>query len=175
LQATNKFLSITRSDDFMAALEERVSVSEVVSKRRRIVVAAYAAHRERNYVLSIPALFAQVEGMFTDSMILNGLAAIHDGQLVALEPDGSLKLTRKKKPFRLVGLGPKVDYSPYQDHETLREVSSAFSEFLTARRNGVLHGSDVRYASAKLSTQLTLLVFILTTEILAFEQGRASS
>ncbi len=170
--ATNRLLAFTKSPQFREALANRATASDVSRRRWTIIERAYDAHSSRNYILSVPALFAQVEGMFTDIMILNGLAAIHDGQLVALEADGSLKLTKKKKkPLLLIGLGPKVRHSPYQDHVTLCEVSSVLSESLTGRRNGVLHGSDVRYAKAKLSTQLMLLVFILATEILAFEQG----
>lgn len=172
LQSTNEFLRITRSDDFNTLLGERVDESKVVKKRRAIIEAAYAAHRERNYVLSIPALFAQVEGLFTDGMILNGLAMIHESKLVALELDGSLKLNKRGNPCKLIGLGSKVQHSPFQDHDTLREVSSAFTEFLTSQRNDVLHGKSISYGKAKLSTQLVLLVFILTSEILAFEQAR---
>jgi hypothetical protein len=173
-QATNKFLRFTRSEDFAVTLGERVTSSDVVARRWRIIEPMLAAHCGRNYALSIPALFAQVEGLFTDSMILSGLATIQGGKVLAQKPDGFLKLDKHNKPVELNGLGHKVRHSPYQGHDTLQEVASALLEFLTRRRNAVLHGNDVLYGKAKLSTQLILLVFILTTEILAFEQARVS-
>jgi hypothetical protein len=170
-QATNRLLQLTRSDGFRGALEERVTISDVTARRWGVLKAALAAHKERDYVLAIPTLFAQVEGLFTDSMILKGLATTRDGKVLALRPDGTMKRNRHGDPVVLTGLGQKVLHSPYQNHETLQEITAALVEHLTRRRNGVLHGSDLCYAKAKLSTQLVLVTLIVTTAILEFERG----
>ncbi|MCK4392445.1 hypothetical protein KAX17_06030 [Candidatus Bipolaricaulota bacterium] len=173
-QTTNKLLSFTKSEPFHLALETRVNSSEVAKRRWHIVEQALAAHSCRNYVLSVPALFAQVEGLFTDSMIINNLATTLQGKVCALDPAGNVKLNCRGDPVRLNGLGHKVQHSPYQNHDVLREVVAILVQSLTGKRNGVLHGSDTAYGRAKLSTQLMLLVFILATEILGFERGNVT-
>lgn len=172
---TNRLLALTKSEQFSRALEDRVKRSEVAQQRWTIVERAYLAHSSRDYILSVPALFTQVEGLFTDSMIVNGLAKLQNGRLYALDSAGNLKLDRNRRPIELTGLGRKTKHSPYQNHAVLSDVVGSLVQALTGQRNGVLHGSDTGYGRAKLSTQLTLLVFILTTEILAFEQGRVGS
>jgi len=169
--ATNQLLAFTKSQQFRAALEDRATASDVSRRRWTILERAHAAHSSRNYVLSVPALFAQVEGMFTDSMIINGLAEIRNGRVYALDAAGNPKLDRRGRPEALSGLGRKTKHSPYQNHPVLSDVVGVLVQALTGKRNGVLHGSDTAYGRAKLSTQLMLLVFVLTTEILAFERG----
>jgi len=170
-QTTNRLLAFTKSEPFRLALEEHVGSSEVAKRRWRIIAEALVAHSCRQYVLSVPALFAQVEGLFTDSMIVNGLAEIRNGKVYALDDAGNAKLNKKSKQVRLIGLGSKVQHSPYQNHTVLSEVVGALVESLTHKRDCVLHGSDTSYGTAKLSTQLMLLVHILAKEILAFESG----
>jgi len=170
-QTTNLLLAFTKGESFRLALEDQVMGSDVSKRRWEIIEKALVAHSSRVYVLSVPALFAQVEGMFTDSMIINDLAEIQNGRLYALDSAGIPKLDRNGDRVRLIGLGSKTQHSPYQNHPILSEVVGALVQALTGQRNGVLHGSDTSYGRAKLSTQLMLLVFILATEIVAFEQA----
>jgi len=171
---TNRLLAFTKRRAFGEALEDRINCSDVARRRWAIIERAYAAHTSRNYVLSVPCLFTQVEGLFTDSMIVNDLAEIRSGRVYALDSAGNPRLDRNGRPIALIGLGSKTQHSPYQNHATLREVGGALVQALTGKRNGVLHGSDTAYGRAKLSTQLMLLVFILATEIVAFEQATVS-
>ena len=173
-QTTNRLLAFTKGESFSLALEDRVTGSDVSKRRWEIIERALAAHSSRAYVLSVPALFAQVEGLFTDSMILNGLAEIRNGRLYALDSAGIPKLDKNGRRVRLTGLAGKTSHSRYQNHPVLREVVGALVQALTGKRNGVLHGSDTSYGRAKLSTQLVLLVFVLVTEILAFEHGQVT-
>lgn len=173
-QITNRLLTFTKGKSFRLALADRVTGSDVSKRRWEIIEKALGAHCSRTYVLSVPALFAQVEGMFTDSMIMNGLAEIRSSRLYALDSAGTPKLDRKGHRVRLTGLASKTQHSPYQNHPILSEVVGALVQALTGQRNSVLHGSETSYGKAKLSTQLMLLVFILATEILAFEQGQAT-
>lgn len=173
-QATNRLLNFTKSEAFRVALEDRVIGSDVSKRRWEIIEKALGAHCSRAYILSVPALFSQMEGMFTDSMIMNGLAEIRNNKLYALNSAGSPKLDKKGHRVRLTGLDSKTHHSPYQNNPILNKVVGALDQALTGKRNGVLHGSDTAYGRAKLSTQLMLLVFILAAEILAFEQATVS-
>lgn len=173
-QATNRLLNFTKGEAFRVALEDRVIGSDVSKRRWEIIEKALGAHCSRAYILSVPALFSQMEGMFTDSMIMNGLAEIRNNKLYALNSAGSPKLGKKGHRVRLTGLDSKTHHSPYQNNPILNKVVGALDQALTGKRNGVLHGSDTAYGRAKLSTQLVLLVFILSTEILAFERGAVS-
>ena len=170
--ATNRLLAFTKGKPFGLALEDQVTRSDVSRRRWAILEHAYAAHSCRAYVLSVPALFAQVEGLFTDSMIMNGLAEIQGGRVYALDSAGNPKLDQRGRRVELTGLGGKTQHSPYQNHAVLNDVVGSLVQALIGKRNGVLHGSDTAYGRAKLSTQLVLLAFVLAMEILTFEEGR---
>lgn len=168
---TNRLLGLTRSDDFTARSNSYFSTSGVLRRRWRIVKQAYAAHRKREYALSIPALLAQVEGMFTDALILKNMAIRQDNKLYARDSDGNLKLGRKGKPVRLHGLGQKVQNSRFREDDILRDLVGFFTSTLIPERNDIMHGSTTDYGRAKLSVQLVLSTYLLAAEFAEFEDG----
>lgn len=166
---TNRLLGLIRSDDFAAALEEHFQNSSVLKPRWRIVERSLAAHCRRDYALSIPTLLTQVEGVFTDALILKNMAERRDGKLYIKNPDGTLKLDRNDRPIVLYGLGQKVQNSRFRGDDLLNDLVDFFTDRLIPERNNIMHGSHLNYDKAKLSVQLLLNVYFMAAEFAGFE------
>lgn len=166
---TNRLLALTRREDFKTVLMQNFSESSVVKRRWRIVETALVAHRNRVYALSIPVLLSQIEGMFTDVLIVIGTVKRRKGKLYAKNADGSLKLGKDGKPVMLRGLGQVITNSDIGDEEGLQLLADVFTDWLIPERNAILHGRNVSYDKAKLSVQLVLIIYVLSLEFALFE------
>lgn len=166
---TNKMLSLTRANDFQAELENLFNASSVLKRRWHIVAQALIAHRNRNYAVAIPTLLAQVEGMFTDALILKQLVVRVNGKLCARDSSGNPKLDKNGKPVQLHGLGQKVNNSDLRNEYLLEGLADFFTAYLVSERNEIMHGSSISYNRAKLSIQLVLNVYLLAAEFADFE------
>lgn len=169
---TNKLLHMIRQAEFTQMLEEYFQNSSILRRRWKVVEQALIAHKNRNYLLSIPALLAQVEGMFTDALVLKGMVIRVKGELYAKDGTGKPKLDKKGKPLQLHGLGQKVQNSDLQSEDILKGLAEFFVSSLVPERNSIMHGSYVTYKSARLSLQLVLNVYLLAAEFAAFENEK---
>lgn len=172
---TNKILAQTRSNEFEAALRDRMQNSTLLQRRWRIVALALEAHRNRQYLLSIPPLLAQVEGIFTDMLILKGMAIARNGKLYARGADGKEKRDKNQKPIPLTGLSQKAAHSRFQNHDVVQRIVDLFMKYLTENRNAILHGQQTTYGRAKLSTQTLLVLHILAQALSEFEAGKITT
>lgn len=169
---TNKLLHMTRQAEFTQTLKESFQKSSILRRRWKVVEQALIAHKNRNYVLSIPTLLAQVEGMFTDALVLKGIVVRVKGELYANDGTGKPKLDTKGKPMKLHGLGQKVKHSDLQFEDILKGLAEFFASRLVPERNSIMHGSYVTYDTAKLSLQLVLNIYLLAAEFVDFESER---
>ncbi len=169
---TNTLLAYTRDPGFEEDLRERFEASSVLRRRWRVIVRVLHAHRQRDYVLSIPPLLAQIDGMMADAFVLNGLARPVGRKLLAKDANGALKLNKWGDPVELHGLGKLVQHHNFQDHEVLRGVVEILNSSLIQDRNGILHGRRTAYGRAKLSVVALLVLEVLAIEIEAFETGK---
>lgn len=160
---TNKLLGITRHQDFLDEARLRFSDSSVLSRRWRVIEQALVAHRNRHYAISIPTLLAQIEGIFTDALVLKGAVKQDKGKLYARDKG------RDGKPVQLHGLGQKVQNSDLQDEPLLHDLARFFTDYLVKGRNDIMHGRIVNYDKAKLSVQLLLYTYLLAAEFVDFE------
>ena len=169
--ATRDFLAYTRSEDFEHAL--RASFEESIMLRRwwRIIDRALAAHRQRDYVLSIPPLLAQVEGAIADALILKGTVVPIGKKLYAKEPNGTIKRNRKGERIAIHGASELLKRSGFKDHAVLKGIAEVMTDKVLQERNSILHGRRTSYGTAKLSNQALLMLSILSAEFAAFEQG----
>lgn len=165
---TNRLLSLTRDSHFVDELQQLILESPVLSRRWEVIEQALVAHRNRRYVLSIPVLLAQVEGVFTDALILKNMAIRVGNKLCVRDQTGNVKLDRKGQPVMLHGLGQKVQNSRFHNDPGLQDVGNYLTDSLIPERNGILHGSHLAYGRARLSVQLVLAVYVLAAEIDAF-------
>ncbi len=173
---TNKVLAITRSQEFEQNLQELCVSLPLLRRRWKIVKLALEYHQRREYLASVPLLLAQVEGLFTDAMILYRMAAPKGRKLYARGSDDKLILNAKMKPIEVMTLRAKVDYAPkFKSHAVLKNVIDLFLDQLIAERNNILHGRRTAYGTAKLSNQLLLLIYVLANEITKFFQPTNSA
>jgi len=173
--ATNHLLRLTRQETFVDSIREVMEPSLMLKRRRSIVARALTAHQDRDYLVSIPLLLTQVEGAFTDMMILKRYALPQGGKLYARNLHGGAKLDKRGKPIRLNGLGQLIDHADFTAHPAVQSLCDHLANAVVPARNGILHGRVTSYARAKLSTELALLVFMLSSELVAFERGGADS
>lgn len=147
------FLAFTRGDRFRRRFLGRFESNRPLSRRHSVVEAALQAHVDRAYALSIPVLYAQLEGVLTDLLVSQGLA-----------------VTRGTKAYKLTGgelygLGPKTKKYAERQADFGAFVTASILEALSPDRNAVLHGMKISYARAKTSARLLLLVDTLAAMI----------
>ena len=147
------FLDMSRDPGLAKRLVDRVAGSRKLGRREPIVRAILSAHLDRNYALSIPCLYAQLEGILTDLLILEGLARREGSHTVSAGSNNKLDGLRRKAG----------EYG--RKHTAMRTfVTSRILEELSPDRNAVLHGSKTAYRQAKRSASLLLLVDALTQD-----------
>ncbi|MCA9886348.1 MAG: hypothetical protein KC708_25420, partial [Anaerolineae bacterium] len=168
---TNKILAHTRTPNFKQNMLDLFRASSVLKKRWTIIDLVMAAHTNRNYVLAIPTLLAQFEGMFTDALILKQLVIRDRGKLYAIDETGAPKLDKNDKRVELHGLHQKVQNSNLEYEHILERLSKDFVSGLIRERNDIMHGSSVSYAKANLSLRLVLGIYLLAIEFDHFEHS----
>jgi hypothetical protein len=175
---TRKLLVFTCSQDFESDLRDNFQNSFVLKRRWRIIEIALAAHRRREYLLSIPPLFAQLEGTYTDLLILKEMAirglekkGNKSRKKLFVAEGGKYKLNSDKKRIKLDGLGQLVTQTSLKDDPDFKRVADCLSNQLAPKRNGILHGRVTAYEKAKYSVQALLLLLVLSNEIAALERG----
>ncbi len=153
------FLAQTRSAEFASALLQRVEGSRTLQRRAPILQPAYNAHCEREYALSVPVFYAQLEGILTDLLVLEGLARRRGHR------------AHKRTGGELRGLGPKARHYSKGESVMRQFLTQELLEGLVPDRNGVLHGSKTSYRQARRSSHLLLLIDVLTKITVATERG----
>jgi hypothetical protein len=154
-------------NDFIAALEGHPR-----SRRRiHIIRDALDAHAARRYALSVPTLIAQAEGVITDHLAKSRLVRTCGGKAYAVVPGSrEFKLDSKGKKIELRGLGPKLGEVKTSEGEILTDLASELVSGFVTRRNEILHGHDLRYATHKQSAY-ALLVLAAAAQSLSEQNG----
>ena len=159
---TKIWLKLTRQEGFKDELKERFQKSIMLRRRWSIIESAWEAHRRGDYLLSVPVLFTQIEGILGDALILNHKARKKDGKLFVLGSDG--------KQTELTGISAIIDQPYFKTILRLEEVIKLLREDkIVQERNAILHGRKTLYGRAKLSTQSLLLIYVLIREAAEFE------
>lgn len=166
---TNMWLKMTRQDWFKNELQERFQKSTLLQLRWKIVETSWEAHRDSDYLLSVPVLFTQIEGILGDALILNNKAKNKKGRLYVLDSNGLIKKENGKQK-ELIGISAIIDQPYFKDNPRLEEIIKFLREDkIVDERNAILHGRKTSYGSAKLSTQSLLLIYVLIRDAAEFE------
>jgi hypothetical protein len=152
------FLERSRDPDFGLQLIGRVTQSSSLARREADLRAALKAHVNREYALSVPCLYAQLEGILTDLLVIEGLARRRG--MKAFPTAGTNELVGLKKKAHEYG----QKAAPMRDF-----VTASILGRLSAERNAVLHGSKTSYLQANRSARLLLLVDALTHLVVSTE------
>ncbi|MCX7737435.1 MAG: hypothetical protein N2319_12085 [Candidatus Kapabacteria bacterium] len=117
-----------------------------LKKRKTVILQGYHAHCRGEFYLSIPVFLAQIEGMVADFLVLSKICERNDHLL-----------TKKglEKKIKKTGIENKEDF--------LMNIYNRITNFIVSERNAIMHGNKVNYSSAKLSTELLLILLYLTT------------
>ncbi|GHO59231.1 hypothetical protein [Ktedonobacter robiniae] len=173
-EITNKLIEKTNDERFMKVFIGLVEESQVLRRRLSVIREAFAVHQEKRYLLSIPILLAQVEGMIGDALILKGDVGEQENKLYRRDENGQFKLKQNGKPNRsdeITGLGGLIRTSKWATHPILDGVAALIQQKLGGDRNIILHGREVEYGEPHLSVQSLLLLRLLAEQICAFERG----
>lgn len=169
---TNKLLRLTQSTLFETKLTQLIQGSPLLRHRWKVVNNALKVHRERNYLLSVPALLTQVEGILQQILLLDGYAFRRGRKLYLKGPDGKPKLNKHGNRIQVHGLKQLTEQLEPEDDQILKRVADMIANHLTYKRNEVMHGNA--FGTAKLSTQSLMLIFVLANIFSALEAGNKS-
>lgn len=166
---TTKVLALVRKREFFEEMKGYFEQSTVLKRRWHIIEEALDSHHSRKYSTSIPTLLAQVEGVFTDALVLKGLVVRIKGKLYAKDGNGNPKLDKNGKRIQLHGLGQKVQNSDLRNEDILQGLAEFFVDYVVPERNDIMHGNHTAYDKAKLSVQLILNLYLLAAAFVDFE------
>lgn len=154
----HEFLRYTREQSFGSKLLKRVKSSGTLSRRAPILRSAVDAHIRRDYSLSVPVLYAQLEGVLADLLIVEGLARRSGGTARKAQTGGKLRGFQEKA--KQYGKGASV---------ARHFITQGILEALAPERNAVLHGSKTQYRQASRSVRLLLLIDTLVGIVVEME------
>jgi hypothetical protein len=141
----------TLTDIYYNLLQNSFKDNEVkhLLKRKEIIDAAYKAHSERNFYLSIPVFLSQVEGIIGDYLIY--FEKLDKGIVYSKGLKGKNKLALSTKTDNIfINIRQRIFGSDNQK-KSISEI-----------RDDIMHGKITNYATAKLSTELFLIILYLT-------------
>lgn len=168
---TNRLLGYTRQDRFRQELLDQFHRSSFLRRRSSIVERAILAHRDKDYILAIPTLLAQVEGAIGDALVLKKSAVAKGHKLYEKGINGKPKLKSNGNPIEIPGGKRLLQVCDLSEHPLLIAVSDVLMKGLLDKRNGIMHGRDTRYPRAGLSLQALLILLVVAPDIVAFEAG----
>lgn len=182
-QMTRAFLAETQSVEFEDELKGIFQGAQLLKHRWPIVTSILAAHRRCDFLASVPLLYAQIEGMYADALILKGEVLLYRGKLYPRGADGKReqyevkdKITgqstgRMKNKDAITGLRSLIDRSKLQDTQELQVLVDMALNSLNSERNPVMHGRNVAYGKSLNSNRLILMLYVLAYGVASIEQG----
>lgn len=167
---TNSLKGFVNSSEFLESVEQAATNSAVVKRRWHILEKGLHHQRRRDYVVSIPVLMPQFEGLLADTLILRSLVERDGTKLYELDPaTGARRPNKKGGPIEVNGLNALITKSNYAGSPELGFLADHVSNRLCGQRNGVLHGANTTYGNAKLSVSLSVLIATMIDAITELE------
>ena len=161
ISVNRQFFEMTRQNDFWEVLEERLSATPEGVRRLPIIKEAHEAHVARKYWVAIPTLIAQLEGLFTDGLLLEK----------AIQKVGRDRLINSTTRKNITGLGQKVTFVMPEGFDLIKEflvvqvVNTGDDKSFIKTRNDILHGGNTSYRKPKFSAQLLFAILVIATEL----------
>lgn len=168
---TNAYLTVTRGADFEARLRRLLQRSPRLRRRSATLLRAIQAHRERDYLVSVHLLLPEVEAVFTEVLRRHRLVTARGRKLYAIHADGRPRLDRRNNQIELMSLHRKVDHFKVagplriRERDRLKTVLETTFDRWIPERDAILHGAKAKYGTAKRSTQLLLLLYVLAKDL----------
>lgn len=167
---TTRLIQLSKTDDFTRELETAFLGSVILRDRWPVVAEALAVHQEGRYLLSIPALLAQTEGVVGDALVLKGIVRPIKGKLYVKDVRGRRQRNSAGQFVTISGASELAARARKLDHETLNSVADYMTTIFVGSRNQILHGRKPKYRSPKLSVQSVFALYMLSGAVREFEE-----
>lgn len=131
--------------------------------RAEILKAAFSAHKQGNYILSIPPLLAQAEGICAEKLGISPFSR---------DKKNHIRLQDKVPPEFFNGFILRY-FNPLVLHEDIRK-KSAHVHPLQLNRNSILHGSSTEYATRENSLKAISFLSSLSSLLMVLEINKSS-
>ena len=171
----DELCDITKGKGGIKELKQKLLESKILSRRIKIFEDILTAHKDERYNLSIPALFAQIEGILWDTAILKGVVENKENSQIILKKGKPVKYTDKKGKTRFKRASMDFLASNIFEKE-IKELPNAWykhlrnSLYTKDRRHGILHGRLLDYGEDKnLSSILLITLYSLTNKVKKIE------
>lgn len=181
---TRRLYSFTARVDFLDSIQKEIRASPRAESRYDIFEAIHRAHTNREFLLSVPVLLAQVEGLTTQFLAEMGLVRWNRLAKKWYEADpenGKYRLapvysngvaTPKKKRISLKGLGDLSKFLPKKTlNPPLPNTLPHLRDEMPTFRNQVMHGSMTNYGNSRMSSQLLLIARIISQQLRMLEDS----
>jgi hypothetical protein len=173
----------TSHQEYLDSVLDEIDGSRRAKRRRKIFQAAHHAHASRQYLLSIPALLAQVEGLTVQLLAEMGYVRWDRLKKKWYESDPATREyllvpdykkgvdTGKRKRVLLNGLGDLSKYIAKMSDNPLPNALPHIRDDMPRFRNQVMHGTVTNYGSSRRSSMLLLMARILSQQLRALEEA----
>ncbi len=167
----DELCNITKSKGGIKELKQKLLESKTLSRRIKIFEDILIAHKNEKHNLSIPSLFAQIEGIIWDMAILKGIVENKENSRIKF---------KNGKPDKYIDKNGNQQNKITDIHELTSDIfkkeinrlPNAWSKhisnylYIKDRRHGILHGRIIDYANdKKLSSLLLITVYSLINKI----------
>lgn len=160
-RVTAEIVAYTQSEELESELKALFTNSPSLRHRWPIVREGLADHKNSRFIVSIPTLFPQLEGVCSDLLILKRVAYALGHKLFILKADGS-------QGGELKGIDNKFAQAR-KNADLDDELASFVASYLAPSRNPILHGADVNYSQAEQSAHLILVLLSLASAVTTLE------
>ncbi len=153
-QLHGKLMSLIENEEFDDELNQYVKFSPELQARLPIVEQALEAHRNERYLVAIPSLLTQFEGLLVDYLEKKNVLAIVNNR-----PKQLKNLSNPKKGW-LRGLKDVAGEIEASENELygFQGLVDHVADRLADERNEILHGRKTDYDNASFSVNLIMLI-----------------
>lgn len=161
---------------------DQIDNSIRAKRRRQIFEAAHKAHVNRQYLLSIPTLLAQIEGLTVQLLAEMGFVRWDHRKKKWYESDPQTGRYLTKPVFKkgcntgmrekilIKGLGDLSKFIPKMNDNPLPNTLPHIRDDMPQFRNQVMHGTMTNYGISRRSSMLILMARILSQQLRTLEQ-----
>ncbi len=145
-------------------LERILQISPRLKMRLPAMNQALEAHRNRNFLVSIPCLLSQFEGILADYLVSEDLLTVEGYKVYKKQHD-----PMSSKRIEVHGLKRVANLIENSDLSKIHFLAAYVKEILGDDRNAILHGRKFDYGSADFSTWLVRCIYTLACNICSNE------
>lgn len=179
---TRRLYAFTANADFLDSVLLYIEGSPSANRRASILKAAHRAHARREFLLSIPVLLAQLEGLTIQLLAEMGFVRWNSRERKWYEAEsdtGKYCLRRvykkgvdtgKYERVPVKGLGDLSKFISRMSENPLPNALPHIRDGMPRFRNQVMHGSLTDYGSSRRSSMLLLMARILSQQLHALEE-----